>query len=202
MTYSGVANHELDDGSDESHVEIRDGIHRDAKHVATRASDENGGNGASVAKGVLQSKYHSKRGSNRTIHRELILRVESSAPTRLPLHGNGVVRVQPDFLTDDDGDSAETPRRLDSLALLYLFLVFLLGAALQSSVNFVNYSHSNPLPPLDHVALQGCKRASSSRSKYSSLSYPGASPPRPIGRRRSVDLRGDAFDGSRGLPAN
>ena len=63
--------------------------------------------------------------------------------------------MQPDSLTDDDGDHAETPRRLDSLALLYLFLVFLLGAALQSSVNFVDYSHSNPLPPLDVVALQG-----------------------------------------------
>ena len=63
--------------------------------------------------------------------------------------------MQPDTLTDDDDDHAETPRRLDCLALLYLFLVFLLGAALQSSVNFVHYSHSNPLPPLDVVALQG-----------------------------------------------
>ena len=58
--------------------------------------------------------------------------------------------MQPDSLTDDDDDyRAEVPRRLGPLVLLYLFLVFLLGAALQSSVNFVDYSHSNPLPPLD-----------------------------------------------------
>ena len=46
QTYSDVANHELDDGCDENHVEIHEGIHRDAKHVATR---ENGGNAASDA---------------------------------------------------------------------------------------------------------------------------------------------------------
>ena len=64
------------------------------------------------------------------------------------------MRVQADSMPVPDGDHAETAQRLDPLVLLYLFLVFLLGATLQSSENFVHCSHWNPLPPVDSTALQ------------------------------------------------
>ena len=82
------------------------------------------------------------------------MRVESSAPIHPPLHGNGALRVQPDSLADDD-DHAGTPHRLDPLVLLYPFLAFLLGAALQSSESFANCQHLNSFPRLGVAALQG-----------------------------------------------
>ena len=130
-------NHEHGDGYDESHVGIHDWTHRDAKHVAKRVIDEIGENGAHDAKVVLQSRYHSERGLRRPIRRELVLHAESSAPTPPPLHDNGVLRVQPDSLADDN-DYAGPPHRLDPLVLLYSFLAFLLGDGLQSAENFAD----------------------------------------------------------------